>query len=205
MQELPALHFGGASTYTAAFMTGVVFLLIFVVSFALGPLPAGGRRFGRRWIEAWLKASMPRLVVAGVFSAGLFAASSLSGGGRSGSSAVNPAACETPLPAFTSNPVTGERLEAAVEAMRRVADAAAIADTALAQSLFFTGDTHAVTHDIDAPLRNADLALAKQICASVLVLEAELPGAGNLEAIEREARRTAGLLDRAGDAMGLTQ
>jgi len=73
-----------------------------------------------------------------------------------------------------------------------------------AERLFFT-DTHAVTHDIDGPLREADDGLAKELCASVFVIETELAPQGDLQLVAAEAERSATLLTESIDALGLVR
>src|SRR5712692_11496459 len=114
------LHFGGAGTYTVAFMISVTFLLIFIVSFTFGHLPTGSRRLSRKWLSDWLKASLPRLAAAGAFSAAFFIASSLSGGGGSAATI-----CDKGVAPLTAQPITLVRLQSAEEAMQHVSDAAA--------------------------------------------------------------------------------
>ena len=191
-----SLHFGGAGTYTVAFMVSLIFVLIFALSFALGPLPEGGRRLSREWSLSWLKASLPRLTVAGAFSAAFFIASSFSGDGNVGTSATA-AVCERPLAAITKDAVTAERVQAAAAAMRRIQDAAGAGDEAEARVLFFEGDAHNLTHDIDPPLRSLDVELAKKLCQSMLVLETKILFPGELAVVAQEAETSARLLDEA--------
>ncbi len=201
------LRFGGVGTFTAAFMITVVFLLLFIMSFAFGKTPAPGRRFSREWLSAWGKASFPRLVITGIFCAGLFVASSFSGssqgsGAQNASDFVN--ACDRPVGALTKNPLTAARVESAITGMHRLREAAASKDTNLAQAVFFSGDTHNVTHDIDLPLRSADPDLAKKLCYSVLVLEVQLPGRPDWTVVAREADNSAALLQAAEQKLGLS-
>ena len=193
------LHFGGAGTYTVAFMISVTFLLIFIVSFTFGRLPTGSRRLSRKWLSDWLKASLPRLAAAGAFSAAFFIASSLSGSSSSGGG------CDKVVAPLTTQAVTAPRLQSAVAAMRQVTDSARAGDLAGASSHFFDGDTHNVTHDIDPPLRAADAALAKQLCLSVVALELQFPGKRDLGVITAQAQASADLLERAGQALKLSQ
>lgn len=87
--------------------------------------------------------------------------------------------------------------------MGEVQRAAEAGDGASARAAF-AGDTHAVTHDIDRPLRAADPLLARDLCESIVVVEQELNGAGDLQAIAAEAVISAQLLADSGRAMGLT-
>lgn len=201
MLTVVSLHFGGAGTYTVAFMVSLTFLLIFVLSFALGSVPSRSRRFSRKWIAGWLKASLPRLVVAGAFSAAFFIASSFSGDGNAGTSATDAAVCNRPLAAITADAVTAQRVQAAAAAMRQIQDAAGAGDEAEARVLFFEGDAHNLTHDIDPPLRSLDVELAKRLCQSVLVLETKILFPGELPVVEQEAGMSAQLLDEAAQVL----
>ncbi len=196
------LHFGGAGTYTAAAVVAGVFVALFALSFLWGHRPQGSRVFSKRWAGQWLRASFPRLIVAGAFSGALFAASSLAGGRQAATLAER--ACQQPAAPFTTQAVTAERLAAAVAGLQKLAAAAAAGDRDGAPSLFFGTDTHNVTHDIDGLLRKTDPALGKEICRSMVVLELQLAGSRNLTVVRQEAARSAELLQRAGREMGLT-
>ncbi len=191
------LHFGGAGAYTAAATIAAMFVALFALSFFVGSRPRSAGRLSREWAWAWLRASLPRLLITGVFCAGLFIASSLSG-----NSAKTAAACAQPLAPLSGAPVTGERLQAAVQNMRRMADAAGVGDVAGAQGFFF-GDTHNVTHDIDRTLRDVDPGLGKDLCKRVLTLESQLAGERNGEIIAREGAATTALLEEAGRKLDL--
>ncbi|MDO8616249.1 MAG: hypothetical protein Q7T33_11040 [Dehalococcoidia bacterium] len=196
------LHFGGAGTYTAAFMVSVAFVLVFVFSFAVGRLPEGVTRWSGAWAAAWLRASLPRLTVAGVFAGGLFLASSLSGGGDGGT-AGNAALCNRPLPPVTSQPVTEQRLQAAIADMRRVGEAARRGDSDQARVVFYEGGSHNLTHDIDRPLRTAAAGLARDLCLSMVELERQFTGKLDAGIIAREANASAGVLEKAGGVLAL--
>lgn len=193
------LHFGGAGTYTAAATIAAMFVALFALSFFVGSRPrVAAGRLSREWAWTWLRASLLRLLITGAFCAGLFIASSLSG-----NSAKRAAACAQPLAPMSGTPVTGERLQAAVQNMRDMVDAAGAGDVSTAQGFFF-GDTHSVTHDIDRPLRDVDPGLGKDLCRRVLTLESQLAGERNGGVIAREGSDTADLLEDAGRELGLT-
>lgn len=122
-------------------------------------------------------------------------------------SVLQPAAttsvCAGSIPPLTTGPVTQERLEAAVRKMGEVQQAAVAGDRATA-SAAFAGDTHAVTHDIDQPLRAADPLLARDLCESIVIIEQQFNGANDLGAIAAAAAISAQLLADSGRAMGLT-
>lgn len=113
-------------------------------------------------------------------------------------------ACDNPIGAITNEPVTSERIQNAVTRLETVADAAVSGDTASMSTLFF-GDAHDVTHDIDGPLRDANLELAKDLCLNILTLEIQLAGRYELDTIETAATRSAELLLEAEQTLDLPQ
>jgi len=179
-----------------------IFFLLFAMSFAVGSVPHGQKRFSREWAAAWFKTSLPRMLVAGGFAVALFVASSLSGDNNNSDSAqAGSAACMREIPPLSDNPVTDARIGAAAANLRLVADAAERGDLAMAQTLFF-GKTHNLTHDIDPPLRTADEQLATDLCDSILTLETQLPSGTNLGLIQTSAEDGADQLDQAQGVLG---
>ncbi|MEX0683502.1 MAG: hypothetical protein WD904_04300 [Dehalococcoidia bacterium] len=191
------LHIGGASTGTVLITVIGIFLLIFAMSFAIGPIPEGKRRYSRAWCTAWLRASTPRLIIAGTFSALVFTGSALSGDGKSDAQIA--ADCESAVTPLTGNAVTEPRLLVAISGTRDIATAARNGDPGGAQTLFFTTDAHNVTHDIDAQLRLGSPTLAQDLCISVVKLENEIAGDLRPAVIATESDKIAGYLDQASD------
>jgi hypothetical protein len=192
------LHVGGASTASILVSVFVIFFLIFAVSFAFGKIPEGQSRFSAEWFAAWFKASLPRLLVAGAFAtilglAGIF----LGDDPGSDDNSVSAASCESSIPPLTGNPITDDRLLAAIDGWEQVADAADSGDVARVQTLYVTTDAHNVTHDIDRPLREADPDLAMDLCLAVVVIENQMATDLDAEVIAREATRVAGFLQEA--------
>ena len=111
--------------------------------------------------------------------------------------------CSNPIPALTSEPVTKERLQSAISKMREVKSAADAGDQATA-IFAFSGDTHAVTHDIDSLLREKDRLLAQDLCASIVLIEEEFGGTRDLQAVAPAAEIAAGLLEESGRQLGLS-
>ncbi len=203
----PFLHFAGAHPASTGVTIGVVFVALFVLSFALGKLPPGQHRLSRAWLKQWFEASIPRLAIAAIFTGLIFGAGALAGGddGASGNDATAVAgACGRPLSALTGNPVTSERISAAAEGMRAVQAAAETPDPQGAKATFF-GETHALTHDIDPPLRAVDPELARLLCESVVILEVELATQPDLARVAGAAAASATQLEGAGEALGLGQ
>ncbi len=193
------LHVGGASTAAVLVTVIAIFFLIFAVSFAIGSVPEGQRRFSREWSRAWFRASLPRFVAAAAFSTLLFVGSSLSGS----SSTTDAQTCDSPLAPLTANEVSRPRLDAAISGMQDIATAAAAGDAAAAQSLFFTTDAHNVTHDVAGPLFATDRTLARSLCESVVSLENEIAGTLRPEAIAEHAEAIAGTLQEASEKLDL--
>jgi len=188
------LHIGGASGATVAVTVIVIFFLIFSLSFAFGSVPEGGRRLSGEWIAAWFRASLPRLIVAGAFSAALFFASSLPGGGGS---QADEAICGRSVAPLSSQPVTDARIVSAILGLNAVAEAAAGED-ADAVRVAFAGETHNLTHDIDASVRPRDPGLAAQICRRVLTIEQEVAAqAPDMTRVQEAAGGLADLLRQA--------
>ena len=193
------LHVGGASTAAVLVTVIAIFFLIFAMSFAVGTVPEGQHRFSGEWLSAWFRASLPRLIVAGAFSALLFAGSSLSGS----SSTTDAQTCDSALAPLTGRAISDLRLNAAITGMQDIAAAARDGDVAAAQSLFFTTDAHNVSHDVAGPLFAADTGLARTLCESVVGLENEIAGDLRPEVVATHAESTAGTLQVARDTLDL--
>ncbi len=178
----------GGGRYETAVIAVMAFVVIFTFSFAFGRPPGG--------VWGWFKASLPRLAIAGLFSAAFFLASA-----RFGDNGAT--ACDSGVPALSGDPATSQRLSTAVAKLRQLAGAAAQGDQALADSLFF-GDAHNLTHDIDGPLRRANSNLATQLCIDTVALENEFAGARRPETLASQAESVAGDLTQAGPALGFT-
>ena len=191
------LHIGGATTASVLVSVIVIFFLVFAFSFAFGQIPSGESRFGKEWLAAWSHATLPRLIAAALFSAALFAGSSLYGDGDPGSGPASAAGCDDPVAPLTGGEVTDARILLGSEGMLQIADAAADGRVDGAQTLFFSLNAHSLTHDIDAPLRAVDEGLARDLCRRVIVLENQMAGTLDVAVIEREARAIADMLAQA--------
>jgi hypothetical protein len=144
-----------------------------------------------------------------IFAAGCAAATLLAacGSGDSNDEAListpdNSAVCSRPVQALTNQPVTRERLDAAIGKMREV-QTAAENDGAQAANAAFGGDTHAITHDIDPPLRAADPQLAQDLCAAIVVVEQQLGATPDLRIVGQQASIAADLLQQSGEVLGV--
>jgi hypothetical protein len=112
--------------------------------------------------------------------------------------------CDRPLGAVTDQPLTAERLLAAVDTFRQVGGTADSAPPEEVRTLFFA-DAHNITHDIDGPLRAADADLAVDLCEDVLVLERELAGEFDPAVVQASADGAADTLEASGRALGILQ
>jgi hypothetical protein len=112
--------------------------------------------------------------------------------------------CARPIPPLTSGPVTKQRLEAAVQKLNEVQQAADSGDASTA-SAAFAGDAHDVTHDIDQPLRAADPVLARDLCESILILEQQFSGEQDRQTIAAAAGVSSVLLQDSGRALRLAE
>jgi flagellar biosynthesis regulator FlaF len=187
------LHVGGATPASVAAVVTVIFLLIFAMSFAFGPVPEGERKFTTPWFTAWFRASAPRLVVAGAFSVGIFVASALWGGGTSSSASI----CENPVPPLSGGAITDARLVVAIASFNDMTAAAQSGDTERVRTLFYTTDAHNLTHDIDRTLRQNDAGAAKTLCVHVIELENQVGGPFELGPIAQQTRNLAADLENA--------
>lgn len=161
-----------SSPVGAAITVSVIFLLIFALSFAFGPVPESGRRFSREWVRSWLVASFPRMAIAGVF-AGLVLVAALSYGNSSTNAAVS---CDKGVPPLSGEAVTDDRIASAVLSLNVIVDAANAGDVERARTVWLTSDAHNLTHDIDGPLRALSEDATRALCEDVIALENVMVG-----------------------------
>ena len=182
-----------ASTPAGAAVTvSIIFLLTFAMSFAFGPVPEGGRRFSSEWTRAWLKESIPRLIVAGGF-AGLVLAAALSYG-NSTQAAIN---CDKTVPPLTGASVDDPRILLAVNNLGQMVAAAEDDDAERARTIWLTSDAHNLSHDVDGPLRKVAPELAKSLCGKVIALENVMVGQIVTGQVVNDARLVADALQEA--------
>jgi hypothetical protein len=89
--------------------------------------------------------------------------------------------------------------------MKQLSAAAAAGDAAQVRNLLSGSDTHNLTHDIDARLRQADPELGKQLCMSVVTIENQLTGSIDPATVKRAADMATGLLEQAAVERGVLQ
>lgn len=167
------LHIGATTPVGVAVTVIVIFLLIFAMSFAFGSVPEGGQRFSREWTRAWLRASIPRLLVAAAFS-GAVAIGALAYGGSSGTQAAID--CNKGVAPLTGQAATDARVLMAIASLGEMTDAANSGDTDRVRTIWFTSDAHNLMHDVDGPLRSVSPDGAKSLCEKVVALENEMVG-----------------------------
>jgi hypothetical protein len=123
----------------------------------------------------------------------------LFGGGDGGSSA-----CDSPLPPLGESEVSQLGFQTEEVGLTKVIEAATVGNLEAAESAFF-GDVHNFTHNVDAPLREVDEQLAKQICEVVVDIEEELAFNRNVSAVAADATRIRELLRDAAEALGFAR
>jgi hypothetical protein len=88
--------------------------------------------------------------------------------------------------------------------LTRVILAAQAGNLDAVQSAFF-GDVHNFTHNVDAPLREANDELAKELCEAVIEIEDEFVIDRRLSVIVGQATRIRDLLRDAAEALGFAR
>ncbi|MCH8919472.1 MAG: hypothetical protein IIA23_02055 [Chloroflexi bacterium] len=118
------------------------------------------------------------------------------GGGGGGDSA-----CDDPLPPLGDSDISQLAFQTEDAGLARVAQAATTGDLEAAESAFF-GDVHNFTHDVDAPLREADKELAITLCEEITKIEEELAFGRRISVIAGQATRLRELIQDAAEALG---
>ncbi len=121
------------------------------------------------------------------------------GGGGGGSSA-----CDSPLPPLGESEVSQLGFQAEEVGLTRVIQAATVGNLEAAESAFF-GDVHNFTHNVDAPLREVDEELAKELCERVTEIEEELAFGRRVSVIASQATRIRELVQDAAEALGFAR
>ncbi len=120
------------------------------------------------------------------------------GGGGAGSP------CDDPLVALGESEISQMGFQAEDAGLARVARAATAGNLEAAESAFF-GDVHNFTHNVDAPLREVDEELAKEICEEVTKIEEELALDRRTSVIAGQATRIRELVQDAAEALGFAR
>ena len=130
----------------------------------------------------------------GIVAAVLFL---LGGGGGGGS------ACNDPLPPLADSDISQLGFQTQDVGLTRMAEATSVGNLDSATEVWYDNDSelHNFTHDVDAPLREADEELAKELCEAVIRFEDELISE-RVGRVATEAIRVRDLLRDAAEALG---
>ncbi len=123
------------------------------------------------------------------------------GGGGGGGSA-----CDDPLPPLGDSDISQLGFQTEDVGLTRVIQAASVGNLESATEVWYDNDSevHNFTHNVDAPLREADEELAKGLCEAVIRFEDELISE-RLSRIATEATRLRELLRDAAEALGFAR
>jgi hypothetical protein len=111
------------------------------------------------------------------------------------------AACEEPLPPLGTSDLSAEGFQRQDTALGGVLEMLSAGDVAGAQRAF-AGEVHNFTHNVDAPVRQHNEELAKEICRTVLDVESSLtPGVPAAELATKMAQLRE-LIRDAAEALG---
>jgi len=139
-------------------------------------------------------------IIGGVVAAVLFAFSGRNGEGPTYQ--LTPfAVCLVTIPALNAEPLTDSAFKAADSDLATVVELASGGDVDRAQAAFV--GPHALTHNVDGPLRQADETLAVRLCNEVVVIEEELAAGRDPSVVAEQARKIREVLSAAAAALGL--
>ncbi len=124
----------------------------------------------------------------------------LGGGGGGGS------ACDDPLPPLADSDISQHGFQTQDVGLTRMAEATSVGNLDSATEVWYDNDSelHNFTHDVDAPLREADEELAKELCEAVIRFEDELISE-RVGRVATEAIRVRDLLRDAAEALGFAR
>jgi hypothetical protein len=120
------------------------------------------------------------------------------GGGGAGSP------CDNSLASLGQSEISQMGFQTEDVGLTRMIQAAQAGDLDGVQSAFF-GDVHNFTHNVDAPLREADEELAKELCEEIIKIEDEFVIDRRLSVIAGQATRIRELLRDAAEALGFAR
>ncbi len=112
--------------------------------------------------------------------------------------------CDDPLVALGQSEISQMGFQAEDAGLARVAQAAQAGDLDGVQSAFF-GDVHNFTHNVDAPLREVNEELAKELCEEIVEIEDEFVMDQRLSVIAGQATRIRELVQDAAEALGFAR
>ncbi len=112
--------------------------------------------------------------------------------------------CDDPLVALGQSEISQMGFQAEDAGLARVVQAATAGNLEAAESAFF-GDVHNFTHNVDAPFREVDEELAKELCERVTEIEEELAIGRRVSVIAGQATRIRELIQDAAEALGFAR
>ena len=137
-----------------------------------------------------------------VISGGIIVAAVLffGGGGGGGS------ACDDPLPPLGDSEISQLGFQTEDVWLTRMNEAASVGNLESATEVWYDNDSevHNFTHNVDAPLREADEELAKELCEAVIRFEDELISE-RVGRVGTMATRVRDLLRDAAEALGFAR
>ncbi len=131
-----------------------------------------------------------------VIGGGIVVAAVLFLGGGGGSNA-----CENPLAPLGESDISQLGFQAEDGGLAKVIQAASVGNLEAAESAFF-GDIHNFTHNVDAPVREVDEELAKDLWEKTIEIEEELAIGRRVSVIADLATRMRELVQDAAEALG---
>jgi len=111
------------------------------------------------------------------------------------------AVCLGTIPALNAEPLTGSVFKAADSDLATAVELASGGDVDGAGAAFV--GPHALTHNVDGPLRQADEALAIRLCNEVVIMEAELASNREPSVVVDQARKIRETLSAAAAALDM--
>ncbi len=126
----------------------------------------------------------------------------LLGGGEGGGSA-----CNDPLPPLGDSDISQLGFEMEDVGLTMMAEAISVGNLESATEFWYDNDSevHDFTHDVDAPLREADEELAKELCEAVISIEEELALDRRPSVVARQATRIRDILRDVAEALGFAR
>ena len=124
----------------------------------------------------------------------------LGGGGGGGS------ACNDPLPPLADSDISQLGFQTEDVGLARMIEATSVGNLDSATEVWYDNDSEVrnFTHNVDAPLREADEELAKELCEAVIRFEDELISE-RVGRVATEAIRVRDLLRDAAEALGFAR
>ena len=124
------------------------------------------------------------------------------GGGGGGDSA-----CDAPLPPLGDSDISQLGFQTEDIGLTRMAEVTSAGNLDSATEFWYDNDSelHNFTHNVDAPLREADKELAKELCEAVISIEEELALDRRPSVVARQATRIRDILRDAAEALGFAR